>query len=124
MEMHIIHRNMMYPNLTRALEHEDGLTVLAVFFQVQEDDNKNLNPLLKILPNIQWINNEVYMNVSITLASLMPRNLEIFYTYRGSLTTPPCSEAVTWIVFSTPVSISFRQVRVSFFTLIVSLIFL
>lgn len=31
------------------------------------------------------------------------------YTYRGSLTTPPCSEVVFWNVVDTPISISVRE---------------
>lgn len=34
MEMHIIHRNRKYGTTAEALEHRDGLTVLAFFYQV------------------------------------------------------------------------------------------
>ena len=33
-----------------------------------------------------------------------------YYTYPGSLTTPPCSESVTWIVFREPITASEFQV--------------
>ena len=33
-----------------------------------------------------------------------------YYTFTGSLTTPPCSEGVTWFVLKTPVEISKEQV--------------
>lgn len=35
LEMHIIHRNRRYPNVSEALKHGDGLTVLAFFYQVR-----------------------------------------------------------------------------------------
>lgn len=34
LEMHIIHRNKKYRNLAEALQHPDGLCVLAFFYQV------------------------------------------------------------------------------------------
>lgn len=33
-----------------------------------------------------------------SLFHLLPNNLEEFYTYSGSLTTPPCLEVVNWII--------------------------
>lgn len=34
-----------------------------------------------------------------------------YYTYWGSLTTPPCNEVVTWIVLENAVEIGYRQVQ-------------
>ncbi len=36
-------------------------------------------------------------------------NLDSYYTYSGSLTTPPCSEVVTWVVLKDLVSVSKEQ---------------
>lgn len=37
-------------------------------------------------------------------------NLREYWTYPGSLTTPPCSECVQWIIFKEPIEISSSQV--------------
>ncbi|XP_034937636.1 carbonic anhydrase 2-like [Chelonus insularis] len=111
MEMHIIHRNTLYTNIKNAQQHKDGLVVLAAFFQLQDDDNDNLNPILRNLQSVQWKNTAVKMNISITLNSILPKIIDTYYIYKGSLTTPPCSEVVTWFIFSNPIPISFRQMN-------------
>lgn len=111
MEMHIVHKNKIYSNLSNALNYKDGLVVLGIFFQLQEKDNKKLYSIVNHLLSVQQLNKEVKLNMSITLASLLPKNIDIFYTYKGSLTTPPCNEVVTWIIFPKPVPISFTQLN-------------
>jgi carbonic anhydrase len=43
--------------------------------------------------------------VSVDLAGLLPASRG-YYTFAGSLTTPPCSEGVTWFVLKTSVTVS------------------
>jgi carbonic anhydrase len=79
---------------------------------VREKDNPILQPLLQKLHLVTLEGQSVHLDSTFTMASLLPQDLEIYYTYRGSLTTPPCSEAVTWIVFPEPQFISYKQVSV------------
>ncbi len=46
---------------------------------------------------------------AIDLLNLFPED-KSFYSYRGSLTTPPCTENVSWIVFKQPIIISLEEV--------------
>ena len=39
-------------------------------------------------------------------------NATDYWTYHGSLTTPPCCESVQWIVFETPIKFSHKQVTI------------
>jgi carbonic anhydrase len=49
-----------------------------------------------------------FPSVIIDVKDLLPSN-HGYYTFAGSLTTPPCSEGVTWFVLKTPVSLSPSQ---------------
>ena len=44
----------------------------------------------------------------INAQDLMPGTQD-FYVYSGSLTTPPCTEEVTWMVYASPLTISAEQ---------------
>ncbi|CAL8468223.1 g7762 [Coccomyxa elongata] len=48
--------------------------------------------------------------IQFSVDSLFPADRE-YYAYRGSLTTPPCSEDVTWVVFTHPVKMSVAQLK-------------
>ena len=43
-------------------------------------------------------------------SELLPRS-HGYYTFSGSLTTPPCNEDVTWLVLKEPVTISAAEVE-------------
>ena len=45
----------------------------------------------------------------IALDALLPES-RAFYTYQGSLTTPPCSEIVRWLVLDAPLQLSTEQI--------------
>jgi carbonic anhydrase len=49
--------------------------------------------------------------VQVNVANLLP-NDHGYYTFAGSLTTPPCSEGVTWFVLKQPTLISANEVAV------------
>ena len=42
-------------------------------------------------------------------SNLLPSDRD-YYRFNGSLTTPPCTEGVRWLVLKTPVSVSREQV--------------
>ena len=48
---------------------------------------------------------------SLNIADLLPADRS-YFTYMGSLTTPPCSEGVLWMVMKQPVPISPEQVAI------------
>ena len=46
---------------------------------------------------------------TVNVADLLPAN-HSYFNYSGSLTTPPCSEGVNWMVMQTPIDVSAEQV--------------
>ncbi len=55
------------------------------------------------------INEFKEINKVVNLADLFPED-KSFYSYSGSLTTPPCTENVNWIVYKQPIIISLEEV--------------
>jgi carbonic anhydrase len=53
---------------------------------------------------------ETDAGVTINAANLLPP-AHAYYTFTGSLTTPPCSEPVTWFVLKTPGTVSPSEVE-------------
>lgn len=55
-------------------------------------------------------NEEAAARAQIDPAHLLPEDRR-YYTYMGSLTTPPCSEGVQWVVMRTPVTVTPEQIE-------------
>uniref|UniRef100_A0A3B4Y2U0 protein-tyrosine-phosphatase n=1 Tax=Seriola lalandi dorsalis TaxID=1841481 RepID=A0A3B4Y2U0_SERLL len=68
------------------------------------DDNENVNPV------VDAVNTSGSLE-AFTLRSLLPNNTDKYYIYNGSLTAPPCSETVEWVVFKQTVAISETQLE-------------
>jgi carbonic anhydrase len=56
-------------------------------------------------------NEEVAARGMMDVAELLPAERS-YFTYMGSLTTPPCSEGVLWMVLKNPVPISEQQIGI------------
>ncbi|XP_030245355.1 carbonic anhydrase 2 [Drosophila navojoa] len=113
-EMHIVHRNTRYEDLTEALNHIDGVAVLGVMFKIVRNPDRAYPGLRKIfnaVPDIVEYGAEVDLPGSLTLGQLLgDLNTRDFFTYKGSLTTPECNEAVIWTVFADPLPISLADI--------------
>lgn len=97
MEMHLVHK-----------DGDGHLAVMGILFQ-EGEENETLDTLMSHLPRDVG-KQHVYKNASLNPASFIPGNTD-FYKYSGSLTTPPCSEGVYWMVFKTPIQASAGQIQ-------------
>ena len=93
------------------LEHRDDEGRLATVAVLLEKGAEN--PLIQTLWNHMplEVNQEVLPEVAIDLNRLLPQD-RAYYTYMGSMTTPPCTEDMLWIVFKQPMPVSEEQVRI------------
>ena len=97
MVAHLVHKDL------------DGrLAVVAVLM-----DQGKAHPLVQqVWNNLPLEKNQEQMAMTnMDLNQLLPEHRQ-YYTYMGSLTTPPCSEGVLWMVMKQPASMSRDQVAV------------
>lgn len=90
-EMHLVHKSS-----------DREIVVLAVQQEMHSTEEDH-----HIFDKIPEIGGEV--SVELDLSSLLPNNKARF-VYDGSLTTPPCTENVTWLVFRDPVMLSQKEI--------------
>jgi len=97
MVVHLVHKDI------------DGrLAVVAVLL-----DRGSAQPLVQAVWNNLPLEkgDEVAARLPMDLNELLPSDRS-YYTYMGSLTTPPCSEGVLWMVMKNPVPISAEQIAI------------
>jgi carbonic anhydrase len=97
MSVHLVHK-----------DEQGRLAVVGLLF-----DKGPPQPVLqKVWNNLPLEKNEeAQARVPLELADLLPADRR-YFTYMGSLTTPPCSEGVQWIVMRQPVTLTQEQIDI------------
>jgi carbonic anhydrase len=96
LEAHLVHQ-----------DSEGRLAVVAVLFQ-EGRANPLLERLWKNIPTEKDKADNV-PSISIQVLDLLPADRG-YFTFAGSLTTPPCTEGVTWYEFKSYATLSAEQV--------------
>ena len=96
MEMHLVHVNA-----------EGESVVVAVMFDKGEA-NKALDDLWKNMPAVA--EQHTALKPTLDINQLLPTD-KTYWRFSGSLTTPPCSEGVTWLIFKHPLTLSASQLE-------------
>lgn len=94
LEVHLVH------------ETSDGRLAVVGVFVVPGEANPTLAAMLDALPEGEMEGRPIEQ---IDPTRLLPSSGERIF-YRGSLTIPPCTEAVTWNVMTTPIEASPEQI--------------
>jgi carbonic anhydrase len=92
-ELHLVHRNAA-----------GQLAVVGVFINTGSE-NRALKPVWDHLPTRAGT---AKLDEPVNPESLLPIR-RTTYRYEGSLTTPPCSEGVAWLVMTEPIQLSEKQ---------------
>ncbi len=97
MVVHLVHKDI-----------DNRLAVVAVLL-----DRGSAHPLVQNVWNNLPLEkgDEVAARTTIDLNALLPTERS-YFTYMGSLTTPPCSEGVLWMVMKAPMPISNEQIGI------------
>ncbi|MCY3865889.1 MAG: carbonic anhydrase family protein [Chloroflexi bacterium] len=97
LEIHFVHQD---PN-------SGNLAVVGIMLTEGDSENEAYAAVFDHLP--AQVSAPEATGEPIVLAMLLPE-ARTFYTYQGSLTTPPCSEIVRWLLLDQPVALSARQI--------------
>ncbi|KAL2308239.1 hypothetical protein Nmel_001248 [Mimus melanotis] len=106
-ELHLLHWNPKYSNYLDAKRRTDGIAVLAIFLQVGDTPKPEMKRILEEINAIKTKGkNAPFPNFDPSI--LFPKSHD-YWTYHGSVTTPPCEECVTWIILREPIIVSSDQ---------------
>ncbi|XP_072013313.1 carbonic anhydrase 2-like [Amphiura filiformis] len=110
-ELHLVHWNTsLYASFADAVRNPNGIAVLGVFLKTGREHPAwaELEPHFK---EIRYMGDSVKLRKGFNPGRLFPENKQDYWTYDGSLTTPPCYESVRFILFHEPVEISTEQLK-------------
>ncbi|KAJ8400453.1 hypothetical protein AAFF_G00395770 [Aldrovandia affinis] len=106
-ELHLVHWNASkYQTFGEAAAAPDGLAVLGVFLETGEE-HQGLHKITDALYMVKFKGNTTDLK-DFNPKCLLPKSPN-YWTYPGSLTTPPLHESVAWIIFKEPIEVSEKQ---------------
>jgi len=107
-EMHLVHQNTKYSSFDDAKAQPDGLAVIGIFFQVSYKTDDSIMPITTMLSTgvAAGLNQGATRNDMINPNKFIEEVGRNYYNYKGSLTTPSCNEAVSWIIMECTIPIT------------------
>jgi carbonic anhydrase len=97
MELHLVHKDA------------DGQIAVLGLLIKEGQENIDLSSIWDLLPE-EETTADIQVKEPIDLSQLLPTNQETF-RYDGSLTTPPCTENVKWVILEQPIEMSAAQIQ-------------
>ncbi len=98
LEIHFVHKS------------KDGqLAVIGVLYEIGENNVELAKVVNNLVQDTEDTEDDVVLS-NFNIDTIMPKDKQTL-AYNGSLTTPPCSEQVQWLVQKTPVNIGQGQLE-------------
>jgi len=90
---------------------------VSLFYEETKEDNPALSDFISAVERVQKFDEVTSFKTDNLLAMFIPKEVHAtypndYYTYEGSLTSPPCTDKVTYFLLRTPLKIGTKQLEV------------
>jgi carbonic anhydrase len=110
-ELHLVFYNSAYASPAEAMDQPDGLAVIGVFLSetAGAGPHPELDKITRLLAGVGTRGLAATIEEELNPGRLLPVTSQAYFTYPGSLTTPPLLESVTWLVMREPMRLPAAQ---------------
>lgn len=90
-------------------DHQGNYRVVGYFFEIGKQNNTGFEPIIEAVRNIEKSENQ--LTFGIDFSNIVPNDKANYYSYKGSFTTPPCTEGVVFHIMKETIKISQKQLE-------------